>query len=230
MGETDAEYLKMLELQRQAFEAQFGSLESMGYEDKTKEGDDSGSSEADSFSGDSDLSDKEGSDESEQDEEQFCGFDEEDDVEDKSVSKSADIRQPKVIKFSGANDTYVPPSKKEQKLLRSGKTLNKNRKLLESEGTETKPGDDEGEDMEMENLQNDIELQRFLKESHLLSAFNSATSGASLTLDGLKDTTVSYQDDEVMGKARARTLEMRLQNISKVNGNGRKISKLETAQ
>lgn len=227
MGETDAEYLKMLELQRQAFEAQFGSLESMGYEDKTKEGDDSESSDVDSFSGGSDLSDKEGSDESEQDEEQFRGFDEEDDVEDKSVSKSADIRQPKVIKFSGANDTYVPPSKKEQKLLRSGKTLNKNRKLLESEGTETKPGDDEGEDMEMENLQNDIELQRFLKESHLLSAFNSATSGASLTLDGLKDTTVSYQDDEVMGKARARTLEMRLQNISKVNGDGRKISKLE---
>nr|4QMF_A Chain A, Protein FAF1 [Saccharomyces cerevisiae S288C]4QMF_C Chain C, Protein FAF1 [Saccharomyces cerevisiae S288C] len=47
---------------------------------------------------------------------------------------------------------------------------------------------------EAENLQNDLELQQFLRESHLLSAFN---------------------DDQVIGKARSRTLEMRLNRLSR---------------
>lgn len=32
----DDDYIKQMELQRKAFESQFGSLESMGFEDKTK--------------------------------------------------------------------------------------------------------------------------------------------------------------------------------------------------
>ncbi|KAL3232954.1 Protein FAF1 [Nakaseomyces bracarensis] len=225
MGTDDDEYRQQLELQRQAFEAQFGSLESMGFSDKTKELD----SESEESGSETDNDTSSGSEEDgvvdgSEEEEEFAGFSSGSEEEKSDKPK----KQPRVIKFSGPSDTYIPPSKKEQKLLKSGKTLNKNRRLLEEDPEEKKENDEDEEGaLEAENLKNDIELQRFLKESHILSAFNSTSSGASLTLDGLKDTSIAYQDDEVMGKARARTLEMRLNNISQVNGHEKKISKLE---
>lgn len=225
MGSDDDEYKRQLELQRQAFEAQFGSLESMGFEDKTKQLEDSEDSHSEESSKDDMSSSSDENADEDADEDEFAGFSsDEDDGGEKEVKPK---KQPRVIKFSGPSDTYAPPSKKEQKLLRSGKTLNKNRKLLEQDPEEKIEDGDEDATLEAENLKNDIELQRFLKESHLLSAFNSSASGASLTLNGLKDNSIAYHDDEVMGKARARTLEMRLNNISQVNGHEKKISKLE---
>lgn len=219
--DADDDYKTQLDLQRQLFEAQFGSLESMGFDDKTKQVEDSeGSCEEDH------NDNSEGVDE-EDEEQEFRGFSSSDEEQEQDIERKP-RNQPRVIKFSGPSDTYIPPSKREQKLLRSGKTLNKNRKLLEDPDAEIREGDgDDDLALEEENMQNDIELQRFLKESHLLSAFNNTSSGASLTLDGLKDKSIAYHDDEVMGKARARTLEMRLNDISQVNGHERKISKLE---
>ncbi|CAI4039736.1 hypothetical protein SMKI_09G1440 [Saccharomyces mikatae IFO 1815] len=232
MSCNDEEYIKQMELQRKAFESQFGSLESMGFEDKTKsietkedvnsssDGENDSSDDANDFSDDN----REGS---------FSSS------EENSHDSSVDIEQdskpktrPKVIKFSGPSDVYIPPSKKTQKLLRSGKTLSQiNKKLESAEVKEEK----EDETLEAENLQNDLELQQFLRESHLLSAFSnsgnsSADSGVSLTLQSIgggNDDGIIYQDDQVIGKARSRTLEMRLNRLSRVNGHEEKISKLE---
>ncbi|EJS43311.1 faf1p [Saccharomyces arboricola H-6] len=232
MKSNDEEYIKQIELQRKAFESQFGSLESMGFEDKTKnihaEADTSSVSDSENDSPDNtdgpDNDDREGSPSSE--------YDEDDASDEDDEPKSKRETQPKVIKFSGPSDVYIPPSKKTQKLLRSGKTLSQlNKKLESTESREEK----EDETLEAENLQNDLELQQFLRESHLLSAFNnggsnSTDSGVSLTLQSMSggnEDGIAYQDDQVIGKARSRTLEMRLSRLSKVNGHQEKISRLE---
>ncbi|CAI2040135.1 hypothetical protein SEUBUCD646_0I01500 [Saccharomyces eubayanus] len=233
MNSDEEEYARQLELQRKAFESQFGSLESMGFEDKTKniqaEKDTSSGSD-----GEKDSSDDAGDLENTNGNGHFSSEEEaEDDVSDEDDEQKPKLKtQPKVIKFSGPSDVYVPPSKKTQQLLRSGKTLSQINKKLES--TEAKE-EKEDETVEAENLQNDLELQQFLRESHLLSAFsnggsNSADSGVALTLQSMgggNDDGIAYQDDQVIGKARSRTLEMRLSRLSKVNGHEEKINKLE---
>ncbi|SCV04395.1 LAME_0H18096g1_1 [Lachancea meyersii CBS 8951] len=225
----DDEYARQLELQRKAFEAQFGSLESMGFEDKTKNQTVDEMSDSD----ESQKSEAETGSESEG-ERSFQGFFDDDEVEQSSYSQEKKKRQsrqvqhqPKVIKFDGTSDAYVAPSKKEQKLVRSGKapknSLTESR--LQEELEEGSEGDDEAADVEKDNLQNDLELQRFLKESHLLSAFGQNThSGADLTLETMNN--VEYRDDQVFGKARSRTLEMRLKNLSSVNGKSHKLEKV----
>ncbi|GMM56275.1 Faf1 protein [Maudiozyma humilis] len=239
--DKDSEYLKQLELQRQAFEAQFGSLESMGFEDKLKDTADNSSSDSEdaesgSGSGSEDNED-EIDDEDVSDHEQ--GSDEEDSDEAHAavipLASNSTKRAPRVIKFNGPSDEYVAPSKQEQKLVRSGKTLRQlsaadaRRAEIEEKKAKRNANVD---DNDAENLENDIELQQFLKESHLLSAFNqpgnsSETSGAELTLKSLNDSNVAYQDDQVTGKARMRTLEMRLSNLSQTNGKSSKANRLE---
>lgn len=185
-----------LEVQRRAFEAQFGSLESMGFEDKTKRADENETSDESSNDDgreDSDEREDDSEDES-QDEE-----DEEQEYEDEVTEEKS---QPRVIKFQGPSDEYTPISKKEQRLLRSGKPLRQERN---SEPVEESSEDDE-------NLQNDIELQRFLKESHLLSALGNGAA--------------NVNDDSVIGKARARTLEMRLRGLSETNGRSTTLEKM----
>jgi len=56
---------------------------------------------------------------------------------------------------------------------------------------------------------------------------NDVTSGVDLTLKSMNDTNVVYQDDQVSGKSRMRTLEMRLGQLSETNGHNNKINKLE---
>ena len=184
MSCNDEEYIKQMELQRKAFESQFGSLESMGFEDKTKniqtEADTSHSSCSELDSSDDGNGFKNGNTEGSFSSEEENSYESGEDNEQDSKPKT----QPKVIKFSGPSDVYIPPSKKTQKLLRSGKTLSQMNKKLES--TDAKE-EKEDETLEAENLQNDLELQQFLRESHLLSAFNnggssSIDSGVSLTL------------------------------------------------
>lgn len=171
--DTMSDDARLLEIQRSAFERQFGSLESMGFQDRTKH-----------------RAEPETDSNSEQDE-QDSGSDVESEQE----------PQPRVIRFSGPADEYVPPSKKEQRLLRSGTPLRAAKK------NHPPPSDDEDQHLERENLKNDIELQRFLKESNLLSAL--------------------HTDDSLAGKARSRTLEMRLRELSATNGSETKLNKLE---
>lgn len=198
-GETatrmDEEYLRQLEVQRAAFEAQFGSLESMGFEDKTKtevveensESEEEQSSGSESFHG---FSEEEGGSQDEEDSE-------EEEQQPREVERQR--RGPKVVKFQETETDYKP-SKKEQRLIRSGKvpTL----QAIEKASANASDSDSDP-DQEQENLRNDIELQRFLKESHLISAFQTDKN--------------TIHDSELHGKARARTLETRLQSLSATN-------------
>lgn len=211
MDTTEEGYSKMLELQRLAFEKQFGTLESLGYEDKTKtETETELQSNRSSTSG-SDASSDEDDEEDEKyytdtDDASEAGPDSEDDAQ-------QHVKQPRVIKFNGPSDTYVPPTRHEIKQLRTGRPLkthpDENAHKRKTENPSGNASDEE--DNEAENLKNDLELQRFLKESHLLNAFDSN----------------SYDDDTIVGKARSRTLEMRLKTISATNGRHQKLNKLE---
>ncbi|SCU97731.1 LADA_0H07932g1_1 [Lachancea dasiensis] len=227
---SDGDYAEQLRLQRQAFEAQFGSLESMGFEDKTK----AEQQQNEELSEDTSLASEDSGGESDgascsdsNENESFEGFSDHDfQTQDKSNTTQ---RQPKVIKFDGSSDVYVAPSKKEQKIIRSGRAPGKtllDAKLEEDliKASENDTGDVTN-DGEKENLQKDLELQRFLKESHLLSAFgNNSPSGADLTLQTMDN--VEYKDDQLFGKARSRTLEMRLKNLASVNGKAEKLEKV----
>ncbi|SCU83796.1 LAMI_0C04720g1_1 [Lachancea mirantina] len=217
---TDKELSKQLEAQRKAFEAQFGSLESMGFEDRTKI--DNLGSEKSEDSEDGDNGEGESENESDSNWDSFEGFS---DDEIQQSDEKFQERKPKVIKFQDPTDSYAPPTKQEQRLVRSGRAPKS--ALAESRAAqmaESKRVDSEDMDTEAENLKNDLELQRFLKESHLLSAFRSGSSGADLTMKTIDS--AEYHDDALQGKARARTLEMRLNNLSATNGQNRKLEKV----
>lgn len=205
MGE-DAEYLRMMEIQRRNFEAQFGSIEEMGFEDKTKVSDTESLSsdeveEDDDEDGSDDEDVEEESDESHdyESEEDFQGFDEPQETQ----------RQPTVIKFKDTTRTYTQPTREQKKLLKSGKAPSLT-KPIKPKVPDTKEDKD--------NLDNDLELQRFLQESHILSNFQSQNSGADLTLQ-------TIDNDGPIGDARKHTLNSRLKNLSSTNGV--KKSKLE---
>ncbi|CCF59330.1 hypothetical protein KAFR_0G02980 [Kazachstania africana CBS 2517] len=235
---TDEGYLNALELQRKAFESQFGSLESMGFEDKTKNVQNTSEQEShDASEGrDSSAADSNENDINSDAGDEHTGMSSaEEEEEEEEVKDKVKAHQPKVIKFSGPGDTYIEPSKKEQKMIRCGQTLGKIARRIARNEAKNKKNEKEDENEEAENLKNDVELQQFLKESHLLSAFSNGSrddnaSDAGISLDSIKDgadDSIVYQDDQIMGKARLRTLEMRLKNLSKANGHEKKINKLE---
>lgn len=233
MTQDNDEYMKQLEQQRLAFEAQFGSLEDMGFEDKTK------NIVTESQDVDSESNNNSQDESENESDESFTGFDEDDNtidakIDEKNVreelrptSSEKEVRKPKVIKFEGFTDTYSKPTKREQKILNTGKSL------ISSKSYESEPEEEENDESnvpEAENLKHDIELQRFLHESHLLSALgnNDSYSGADLTLKTISNNdVVAYQDDKMFGKVRSRTLEMRLKNLSDINGHEKKINRLE---
>ncbi|GAV49267.1 hypothetical protein ZYGR_0N06740 [Zygosaccharomyces rouxii] len=202
------DYAKMLEQQRRAFEAQFGSLESMGFEDKTKnidnESSDEESSSQESFKGFSEKEDE--SDEELEEEEEEDDDDDEENLEGDKYTPSVTRSAPKVIKFQDPSGTYEPPSKKEQKLLRSGKPL----RDTPLNNKDSKPESDSDSDLEHQNIKNDVELQKFLHESHLLSALDPSTE----------------PNAQIHGKSRARALEMHLNHLSTTNGNSPKLEKV----
>ncbi|CAI5759165.1 unnamed protein product [Candida verbasci] len=181
----EEEYKKQLEIQRRNFEAQFGSIEDLGFEDKSKGKSSESESENNSES------------ESETSESDFEGFD-----------PASEINEPKVIKL---NDSYTPTptiSKRDKKILKYGKIptveeIDKREKLAESKKPKTNEDNDE-------NLQNDLKLQKLLKESHILTN-TLEYSGADLTLQ-----TIDF--DDPTGKARRRTLDSRFEELSSTNG------------
>ncbi|AQZ13284.1 FAF1 (YIL019W) [Zygosaccharomyces parabailii] len=197
---TDDGYARLLERQRLAFEAQFGSLESMGFEDKTKKHSTVQSDNDDNGGG------QDNENEESEDSVSFKGFSDQSVDEDSSEDVSgqeiltSSRRLPKIIKFQDPSGIYQPPSKKQQKEIRSGKPLGN----LPQE-TEEQHSDPES-DSEQQNLRNDIELQQFLQESHLLSALDSSNN--------------------LHGKARGRALEMHLTDLSSASGGPQKLEKV----
>lgn len=208
-NDDDAEYLRQIEIQRRNFEAQFGSIEEMGYEDKTKV------SDTESLSSDDDDEDEE---ESDSDDELISGSDDgeeddDDEIESEEEFKGFDEPQPKVIKFKDPTREYQEPTKEQKKLLKSGKAPSL---LAKSKPTIEKPKTKE----DKENFDNDLELQRFLNESHILSNFKNKESGADLTLQTL-------DHEEPIGAANRHILQSRLQKLSSVNGVAKKnLSKM----
>lgn len=218
---SDDEYMRTLEIQRRNFELQFGSLETLGFEDKSK----TQKSNSDEL-----RSDELGSDD--EDNELFEGFSDDSDDQDILDQQESDDDaessdngddKPKVIKLED-NYTAAPVlSKKEQRLIRSGRapTLTeieqKERELAKISAKQAQQGKKEDED----NLENDIQLQRLLQESHILAS-NQDYSGAELTMQ-----TIDFE--EPTGKARKKALTSRLRNLSTTNSStGGQPRKLES--
>lgn len=210
----DDEYKQLLEIQRRNFEAQFGSLEEMGFK-KPQESE----SESGSGSGSESESDEEFAGFSDDGKSQDDNEDEDESGSDNSseTSESEDDSGPVVVKFSESTTTVVPP--KRSKLSQKGKIpslqsieLKEKLKQVEVEAELLKNGGSSKE--EKENLQKDIELQRFISESHILGAKNDF-SGAELTLRTI--------DEDPIGKVKAKTMTQRLRSLSQKE---RKLEKM----
>lgn len=208
---SDDEYMKTLEIQRRNFEAQFGSLETMGFEDKSKKTSNGEESGENTGNESDELDELQMSDD-------FGGFsgselelESEEESEEEEVEEEEEKPKPKVFKLED-NYTSAPIlSKKEQRQIRSGRAPTiteleeKQRKLDKITAKQAQQGKKEDE----ENLENDVQLQRLLQESHIL-ANNKDYSGADLTMQ-----TIDYE--EPTGKARKKALTSRLRNLSTTN-------------
>lgn len=212
------EYMKALEIQRRNFEAQFGSLESMGFTDKTAQASESDDSSSDDNDNDSDGSSSGSSDE----EEDFGGFDSEYDSESENVDESRkrvqgkvtpslnSVTKPKVILLTELF-TPAPVPKSNRKLARSGRvpTIQEQEEKQRQLNKLTKKQQQQAAKEDEENLENDLKLQRLLSESHIL-AHNVEHSGADLTLQ-----TIDYEAP--VGNARRRILDQRIRTAAAIN-------------
>lgn len=194
-----------MEIQRRNFERQFGNLEDLGFEDKSKKAPESSESSDEESDGD------------------FGGFDdelkapkaenasEEESEESEEESFSEEEVKPKVVRLNADDQVPMEVSKKDQKMLRKGRapTLAElEKKRLEQEKI-TKKQQAANAKEDSENLENDLKLQRLLKESHIL-AHNMESSGADLTLQ-----TLDYEAP--IGNARRRILDERIRAVSATN-------------
>lgn len=210
--------MKALEIQRRNFEAQFGSLESMGFTDKTAQASESDDSSSDDNDNDSDGSSSGSSDE----EEDFGGFDSEYDSESENVDESRkrvqgkvtpslnSVTKPKVILLTELF-TPAPVPKSNRKLARSGRvpTIQEQEEKQRQLNKLTKKQQQQAAKEDEENLENDLKLQRLLSESHIL-AHNVEHSGADLTLQ-----TIDYEAP--VGNARRRILDQRIRTAAAIN-------------
>lgn len=217
MGDDD-EYMKLMEIQRRNFESQFGSLQDMGFKDKSKRA--KGRKSSDSSDEVDEVSENDSDDSENDSDDSKNGFDSEE--EDISISLSdSDASEaesepeqaaPKVVKLT---DSFNQPprtiSKADKKLLRSGRapTLReietKEKELSKLSAKQSAKAAKE----DSENLENDVKLQRLLQESHILAS-QLEYSGADLTLQ-----TIDYEDPT--GKARKKALDSRMRTISALN-------------
>lgn len=229
-----------MEAQRRAFEAQFGSLEEMGFEDKTKANNSSGSDSGSDDDGDDTGKDRSSdtdmlSDEEEEEQDLIYGkgsaesSDDDDDNDDEFQGFTESHKEPTVIKFVDTTKPYEPASKDELKMLKSGKAYRKTAPVQQLRKRGIAAASTTGESQE--DLQNDLELQRFLQESHILSNFDSEASGADLTLKTIDNNNntqaAAARVDSLVGKARRYTVNSRLKAISSINGHESKVSRLE---
>lgn len=206
---SDDDYAKQLEIQRANFEAQFGSLEDMGFVDVSRHPEDS----IPSLSDPEDIPDD------------FAGFDDTSDSADSdcdladSMYASENSRHvihepdppPKVIKFN-TNHTSAPTfSKADAKLLRLGRapTLVELERKAQQVSAQTKHLQAQALKEDSEHMENDLKLQRLLSESHILAG-KLDYSGADVTLQ-----TLDYEDPT--GKARRRVLDSRIRSAAALN-------------
>ncbi|EER32180.1 conserved hypothetical protein [Candida tropicalis MYA-3404] len=212
----DDEYLKALEIQRRNFEAQFGSIEDLGFTDKSKSTKSINESEDEESNSNSNSSDDE-------EDINISGSDSEEDGEEESISSSEEeeeeLIKPKVVKLnssSSSSSTISNISRIDKKLLKSGRapTLEEITKKQHEANKQTNKQQQLSSSSKesSEDLENDLKLQRLLKESHILS--NSLEySGVNLTLE-----TLNYEDPT--GKARKRMLTSRIRDLSSINSTG----------
>lgn len=216
---SDSDYLRSLEIQRRNFEQQFGSLESLGYTDKSKTEHSHSSASEDDFGGFSAEDSDSSASGSHSDSDSDSG--DSDNEGDMSSESEPEVSAPQVVKLA---DSYTPvvQSKADRKLARLGRapTLGeiekKNRELEKL----SKKQQAKAEKEDSENVENDLKLQRLLSESHIL-AHNMDFSGADLTLQ-----TLDYEAP--IGNARRRILDQRIRQASALNSaSGGKPKKLE---
>lgn len=135
---------------------------------------------------------------------------------------------PIVVKFE---DKYSTPSANkptstEKKLRKSGKPISlAELKKKKQEALAQQLKGSKKDPTSAKDLKDDLDLQRLLGESHILKNLAEARrntngeSGAELTLKTL--------NDPVIGKARVRTLDSRIEQLASINGDEKKLSKLE---
>lgn len=211
---SDDDYM---EIQRRNFEQQFGSLQSLGYEDKSKV-DDSRSSGSEE-SGESDIESDE--------HDEIDDADNSSDSESSSASESEESEsvdeEPQVVRLETSH-TPVIQSKQDRKLARLGRapTLGEIEKKNQELEKLSKKQQMKAAREDADNLQNDLKLQRLLSESHIL-AHNMDFSGAELTLQ-----TLDYEAP--VGNARRRILDQRIRQAASTNsstkGLPRKLEKM----
>lgn len=204
---SDDAYLQALEVQRRNFEAQFGSIEEMGFSDKSKQPEESLLEDSGDFEGfDDENLDISSSDENSE------NLADRDSSGSEHVSEEEAEIAPKVVRLNlslGAPQTAL--SRKEQRLLRAGRapTLVELEKKEQELSKTTKKQSQQAAKEDEDNLENDLKLQRLLKESHIL-AHQAEHSGADLTLQ-----TLDYEAP--VGNARKRTLDARIRGLSATN-------------
>lgn len=211
------DYADALEIQRRNFEAQFGSLESLGFEDKTQVEDNRADFEG--FSDD----DSENSQSESQSDENVDESESEHSSDDEDLHDQRVISQPKVVRIGGGLEE-TPINKPNRRQARSGRALT----LTELEQKQdrinklTKKQKQQAAAEDAENLDNDLKLQRLLSESHIL-AHHMDNSGADLTLQ-----TLDYEAP--IGNARRRILDHRIRTAlalnSSTNGLPKKLEKM----
>ncbi|CAX42392.1 pre-rRNA processing protein, putative [Candida dubliniensis CD36] len=225
MSEDD-EYIKALEIQRRNFEAQFGSIEDMGFEDKSKA---QAESEDEDENSSQDSSDQSSEEQDSEFDEVGSNVDEEEMYFLEGDEDQDDVPKPKVFKLNDSSNTPPPVvSKQDRKLLKSGRAptlleISKKEKLAAKQQAKQQSAKSKAEDEE--NLANDLKLQRLLKESHIL-ANTLEYSGADLTLQ-----TIDFEDPT--GKARRRALDSRIRELASTNsrtgGLPKKLEKMPMA-
>ena len=221
---NDVEYLSVLEAQRRHFESQFGSLESMGFEDKSKN-----KPISDGLDNDTNEEFK-GFSSSEEDHDNTTGeYTSEESINDYETdttdSEENDVpkTQPKVVKLDDSNLSHDAPrqSKKERKLLSMGRapTLTEIEKKERQNRKESRKEKQQTDEEERENLDNDLKLQRLLEESHILSN--------KVDYSGSEPTLQTMDLEDPIGKARKKTMSSRLRKASSVNSRSGGFPKLE---
>lgn len=210
-NDSESEFEQQLQLQRLAFERQFGTLEEMGFEDATKNAESEEEEEEADASSSEDLEDKlslnnHSSDDNEQDSENEVSVGSTT-RRHKNLNIAAETNKqkgPKVISFGDALQNDVDNGsriKLTESIIKKMQNKNKPQPPKKRNAAE-EASDKEEEEAERKNMQNDIELQNFIRDSHLLNSFGGSDVNSS---------------SDVVGKARMKVMESQMKNLVSQN-------------
>lgn len=205
---SESEFEKQLQLQRLAFERQFGTLEEMGFDDATKKAE--SEEELDSASNDefedesASQDDSSAAEETGSENEASLGSNTRRHEKVSSTPETQPQRGPKVISFGDALQNNVDNAsriKLTDTIIKKMQNKNKPQTLKKKTRAE-EASDNEEEEVERKNMQNDIELQNFIRDSHLLNSFGGSDFNSS---------------SDVVGKARMKVMESQMKNLVSQN-------------